>query len=228
MKFRGIDSYLYYGDDWRVYAGPYKNGSEASKIAENVNRIYHHETNVIKPSNSRVQVIDEKNNIIFIYDSCYEIYFVGKKNGNNVPLVNVEGTDYRGGITAKRLTNSDMTIINKLPLEEYLYGVIPSEMPASWPVEALKAQAIAARGFAVTNFNKYKRFDFNLCTTTYSQVYKGYSGEHPNTNKAVDQTRDMVIFYNGKLVEPYYHSNSCGYTEDSENVWTTDYLILGE
>ncbi|HZX21469.1 MAG TPA: SpoIID/LytB domain-containing protein, partial [Clostridia bacterium] len=177
------------------------------------------ETSIVKPSGTRVQVTDEKGSIIFMYDSFYEVYFIGKDKGNSVPLVSVEGVSYRGGITAKRLSNSDMTIINKLPLEEYLYGVIPAEMPASWPKEALKAQAIAARGFAITNSNKYKQFDFNLCTTTSSQVYKGYSGEHPNTNRAVDETRDIVITCDGRLIEPYYHSDSGGCTEDSENIW---------
>ncbi|NMA03297.1 MAG: SpoIID/LytB domain-containing protein, partial [Clostridiales bacterium] len=219
IDVRDIQAYLCYEDEWRIYAGPYANEFEAKEEARNINLDCRYETGIIKPSGTRVQVVDEKNNIIFIYDSSCEVYFMSRKVGRDDPVVSVGGTSYRGGITAKRLPNSDMTIINKLPLEEYLYGVIPAEMPASWPMEALKAQAIAARGFAVTNFNKYKRFDFNLCTTTYSQVYKGYSGEHPNTNKAVDETRHTVITYDNKLIEPYYHSDSGGHTEDSENIW---------
>ena len=219
IDIKDVEIYLCYENGWKVYGGSYTNKLDAENEANYISKNYGCETGIINPSDTRVQVMDEKNNIIFMYDSSDEIYFVGKRIGNNVPLVNTEGVGYRGGITAKRLSGSDMTIINKLPLEEYLYGVIPAEMPASWPMEALKAQAIAARGFAATNLNKYERFGFNLCTTTSSQVYKGYSGEHPNTNKAVDETKNIVIFYNGRLVEPYYHSNSGGCTEDSENIW---------
>jgi stage II sporulation protein D len=219
INIKGVQTYLCYEGDWRIYAGPYINGFDAGEEAQNIIASYRCETGVVKPSGTRVQVTDEKDNVIFMYDSSYEIYFAGRDNGKDIPLVNIESAGYRGGITAKRLPDSDMTIINKLPLEEYLYGVIPAEMPASWPKEALKAQAIAARGFAITNFNKNKQFDFNLCTTTDSQVYKGYGGEHSNTNMAVDETRNIVITCDGKLIAPYYHSDSGGCTEDSENIW---------
>ncbi|HZK38045.1 MAG TPA: SpoIID/LytB domain-containing protein [Clostridia bacterium] len=219
IGIKDVEIYLCYENGWKIYGGSYTNKLDAEDEANYISKNYGCETGIINPSDTRVQVMDEKNNIIFMYDSSDEIYFVGKRIGNNVPLVSTEGVGYRGGVTAKRLSGSDMTIINKLPLEEYLYGVIPAEMPASWPAEALKAQAIAARGFAAANLNKYERFDFNLCTTTSSQVYKGYSGEHPNTNKAVDETINIVMFYNGSLIEPYYHSNSGGCTEDSENIW---------
>lgn len=220
IKIDNTKVYLSYEKEWRIYAGPYLNEFEAKEEAKNINMDYGYETNIVTPSNTRVQVTNQQGDIIFIYDSSDEIYFLGQNSRDSIPLVDVEGTEYRGGITAKRLASSDMTIINRLPLDQYLYGVIPSEMPALWPIEALKAQAIAARGFAITNYNKYSRFDFNLCTTTFSQVYKGYSGEHPNANRAVDETKDIIITYGGRLVEPYYHADSGGYTENSENVWT--------
>lgn len=221
LNIENVNSYLSYEKEWKVFSGLYLTESSAKEEADKINESYGYDTKVIYPSTTRVQVINEKGNAIFMYDSSDEIYFTSKDYRGTIPIVNVEGTNYRGAITAKRLSNSDMTIINKLPLEEYLYGVVPGEMPASWPIEALKAQAVAARGFALTNFNKYKQFDFNLCSTTNSQVYKGYTGEHPNTNMAVDETRSKVITYNGTLVEPYYHSNSGGYTEDSENIWSS-------
>ncbi len=220
FEIEAINSYLYYEDDWKVYGTIYANDFDINQVIEEINIDYGYQTNIVKPSNRRVQVVDERDNIIFIYDSSYELYFKGQENHENIPLVSIGANKYRGGITAKRLSNSDMTIINKLPLEEYLYGVVPSEMPASWPIEALKAQAVAARGFVLSNLNKYSQFDFNLCTTTSSQVYKGYSGEHINTNKAVDETVSQVMTYNGNIVEPYFHSNSGGHTEDSENIWS--------
>lgn len=220
LNIKNENSYLYYENGWKVLVGPYINRFEAKEQADSITDTYGYITEVNDPSTTRVQVVDTRGNIMFLYNSSEEVYFTGKNTRNSVPVVNVNGTSYRGGITAKRLSNSDMTVINKLPLEEYLYGVVPGEMPASWHIESLKAQAVAARVFAITNFNKYKQYDFNLCTTVNSQVYKGYTGEHPNTNRAVDETKSNIITLNGQIVEAYYHSNSGGYTEDSENVWT--------
>jgi len=221
LNIGDIHSYLSYENEWKIFAGLHLTELSAKEEANAITTNYGYETKVIHPSDTRVQVINQIGNAIFMYDSSEEVYFMGRDNINNTTIVNVEGTRYRGAITAKRLSNSDMTVINKLPLDEYLYGVVPGEMPASWHIEALKAQAVAARGFALTNLNKYKQFDFNLCTTVNSQVYKGFASEHPNTNRAVDETKSKVITYNGNLVVPYYHSNSGGQTEDSENIWSS-------
>lgn len=214
------DGYLAYEGNWKVFAGIYSDENMAEENARQI-RSYGYEAKVVIPSNTRVQVVDGYGNPIFMYDSLQEVYFAGRNSGGSIPTINVEGNNYRGAVTAKRLSNSDMTIINKLPLEEYLYGVVPAEMPATWPLEALKAQAVSARVFTLSNLNKYQQFDFNLCSTTNSQVYKGYGGEHPNTNRAVDETRSVLVTYQGNLIETFYHSNSGGYTESSENVWST-------
>lgn len=215
-----IQGYLSYEDNWKVFAGLYLNESDAQEEASSIAANHGYETKVILPSTTRVQVLNTMGHPILMYDAAEEVYFMGGANADHIPLVSVEGTKYRGGITAKRLSNSDMTVINKLPLEEYLYGVVPGEMPASWHIEALKAQAVAARTFALSNFNKYSQYDFNLCTTTNSQVYKGYSIEHPNANRAIEETKSKVITHNGKLAEAYFHANSGGQTEDSENIWS--------
>lgn len=212
--------YLVYEGVWKIFIGSYLDKASAFGEIETFKLLYNYEVNIVEPLGTRVQVVGANDAILFMYDSTYDIYLMGRYDENNISIINVEGTNYRGAITAKRLSNSDMTIINKLFMEDYLYGVVPSEMPALWPIEALKAQAVAARGFAFTNFNKYKSFGFNLCSTINSQVYKGYGNEHPNTNKAVDETKSKTLTFDGKLVQPYYHSNSGGFTEDSENIWT--------
>lgn len=216
-----INGYLSFDNNWKVFTGNFLSESDANKESDKINSDSGYKTKVVDEYDNGVHVLNEKGNIIFMYNSNNEVYFSGQDTKEEVSVVNVEGRYYRGGITAKRLSNSDMTIINTLPLEEYLYGVIPGEMPVSWPQEALKAQAVAARGFALSNFNKYEEFDFNLCTTVNSQVYKGYSVEKPNSNRAVDETKGKVVTYRGKIIEPYYHSNSGGQTENSENVWST-------
>lgn len=145
--------------------------------------------------------------------------------GSNISLapisgyISVNGTPYRGVIVLQTASSTAMTVINALPLEEYLYGVIAGEMPALWNAEALKAQTVCARGFAVSNFNKHSSYGFNVCTTTECQVYKGVNGEHPASNAAVDATRGMLLKYNGAIAETLFFSQSGGHTANSKNVW---------
>ncbi len=134
-------------------------------------------------------------------------------------LIRFNEARFRGGIILQKDANEKMTVINRLDPEEYLYGVIHQEMSQSNPIEALKAQAIAARNFIAVKENTHSALGFGVCTTTHCQVYKGYEGEYPNTNQAVDETRGLLMYSNGLPVEAYYHKNSGGYTENSENVW---------
>ena len=139
--------------------------------------------------------------------------------------IKVEKDRYRDYILFKSNGN-DINIINHVKLENYLYGVVPREMPASWPIEALKAQAIAARNYALKNINKHSKLGYNLCDTVDCQVYYGLDGENINTNKAVDETKDIYAYYKGELISALYHSSSGGYTEDSGKVWKHSYPYL--
>ena len=112
-----------------------------------------------------------------------------------------------------------LNIINIIGIEEYLYGVLKKEISPRWPAETLKAQAIAARTFAIFNMNKYIDKGYNICASTNSQAYGGVNHEDPLTNKAVDETRGVIMTYKGNPINAVYHSDSGGYTEDSENVW---------
>ncbi|MGI6143612.1 MAG: SpoIID/LytB domain-containing protein [bacterium] len=131
----------------------------------------------------------------------------------------VNGTPYRGELEVI-LGNGRLTVVNELPVEEYLYGVVPREMPANFPLEALKAQAVTARTFTYANWNKHLGEGFNLCATVDCQVYGGAAAETPQTNQAVDSTRGEVLRYQGRLINAFYHASSGGYTENSENVWS--------
>lgn len=134
--------------------------------------------------------------------------------------IQVENTAYRGGIMFYPNANSAMNIINYLSMTEYLYGVLPAEIPRTSPAEALKAQAVAARSFAGLNLNRHGNDGFDLCATTHCQVYNGYGGEHQETNQAADQTAGEVILHQGKPVEAFYFKNSGGYTQNAEDVWS--------
>lgn len=125
---------------------------------------------------------------------------------------------YRGRLLVL-LRSGGITVVNQLPLEEYLYGVLPSEMPADWPAEALKAQAVAARTFAIHNIGRHAEAGFDLCATTHCQVYDGMTGESPATSAAVDATNGQVLYYAGKPIYAAFHTSSGGMTENSEDVW---------
>jgi stage II sporulation protein D len=133
--------------------------------------------------------------------------------------------NYRGNMEF-RTRAGGITVINELPLEEYLYGVVPREMPASWPEEAQKAQAVAARSYALAQLGTYKAYGFDLMANQQSQVYGGYNAEHPITSRAVDGTRGQVMFFREKPVSAFFHSSSGGYIENSHDVWTaiTEFL----
>lgn len=131
----------------------------------------------------------------------------------------IGNTEYRGA--AKFLHTKDgLTVINYVDIEDYLKGVVPGEMPSSWHGEALKAQAVCARNYAITNWNKFQKYGFNLDDTIQSQVYGGVAAEAPETNQAVDETRGIYLKYNDQYAETFFFSSSGGHTESSEFVWS--------
>lgn len=132
----------------------------------------------------------------------------------------INGKQYRGCLRFA-VNGTVMTVVNVVDLEEYLYGVIPAEMPASYGEEALKAQTLAARTYAMTKLNAHKSSGYELCDTINCQVYKGYSGENSKTNAIVDETEGEIICYNGTPIEAVFSASTGGYTENSENVWNS-------
>lgn len=140
--------------------------------------------------------------------------------GDDNEYLIVDGRRYRGELEIRpSVTKKGLTVIELLPLEEYIYGIIPGEISPAWPMEAVKAQAVAARTYALYHIGKHQKDGFDLCVTTDCQVYGGREVEDPRGNWAVDATRGMMVTYNNKLVPTFFHSSSGGYTENIENVW---------
>ena len=139
-------------------------------------------------------------------------------------FVKVNGMPYRGFITL--LKKQGMIVVNNVPVEDYLYGVVPKEMPPSWSAEALRAQSVAARTFALKNRKRHSAEGFDLCSTAHCQVYEGMSAEMQSTTAAVNSTRGEVLFYKGAIIDALFHTDSGGMTEFSEHVWgsTVPYL----
>jgi stage II sporulation protein D len=122
---------------------------------------------------------------------------------------------YRGAIDFTPGAFSGVDAVNNLPLDAYVQGVVPDESPASWPIEALKAQAVAARTYAVATMKPGATFD--LYPDTRSQMYGGIAAEAASTNQAVAETSGEVVTYAGQPVVTYFFSTSGGRTEDVEN-----------
>ncbi|WP_236628566.1 SpoIID/LytB domain-containing protein [Paenibacillus mucilaginosus] len=123
---------------------------------------------------------------------------------------------YRGGIEVS-VYNGKLAVVNELPFQEYLYSVLGSELGASWPAEALKAQAVAARTYALKQGMKYGIA--HISDTTTDQAYKGVSVEFPTALEAVKATEGEVLTYGGSLIDPLYYSNAGGKTAESTEVW---------
>ncbi|BAU43263.1 MULTISPECIES: SpoIID/LytB domain-containing protein [Cyanophyceae] len=136
------------------------------------------------------------------------------------PNDNTRGRYYRGRVLVVP-TSSGLTAVNYVDLEEYLYSVVGSEMPASWHLEALKAQAVAARTYALYQRQTSGNTVFDVGNTTRWQAYGGAEKEASSTIAAVRATRGQVLTYNGQLINAVYHSSSGGHTENSEDVWVS-------
>lgn len=128
------------------------------------------------------------------------------------------GRQYRGQMEVTT-HGGKLALINQLPFEQYLYSVVSSELGAGWPLEALKAQAVAARTFALKQGMKYAIA--HISDTTYDQAYKGKDIEFAAAIQAVDETRGEVLMDGAGLIEPFYSSNAGGLTADSSEVWTS-------
>ena len=128
---------------------------------------------------------------------------------------------YRGRIEVFTNTRGSLTVVNELGLEDYVRGVVANELsPGGYPaIEALKAQAIAARTYALKNRGQFISQGFDLLPTTRSQVYRGLTSEHPLTTRAVDETRGLIASYGGEPINALYTSTCGGRTEDAENIF---------
>ncbi|MCK8827550.1 SpoIID/LytB domain-containing protein [Natroniella acetigena] len=133
-------------------------------------------------------------------------------------LIGVDGQRYRGDIEILN-TADGLIVINHVKLSDYLASVVGSEVISSWPTEALKAQAIVARTYALRNQNKYQSRGYNLCNTVNCQVYRGVSAETERIIKAVEETKGQVITYDEQLISAVYHSTAGGKTANASTVW---------
>ncbi len=131
----------------------------------------------------------------------------------------LDTTRYRGAIEIQKDKTGKLFALSRLDIESYMYGVLQHEVPYWWPMEALKAQAVAARTYAMYQAQVNKAGDYDLKSDTSSQMYGGSTTERFRTKTAVDQTRGQVLTYQGKIFPTYFHATCAGVTAGAQEIW---------
>jgi len=184
---------------------------------------------IVKPTKGTIELFKDGNTDSRLIERG--VRFIPLDDTSNVLLYAVrDGTGFHWerevdrtyqGIIEIRLDHRALLLaFTELPLEQYLKGVVPSEMPANYPMEALKAQTVAARSEVLAKIGiKHLNDPFDLCGTVHCQVYSGITNIHPNSNEAIDATRGQVLLLNNKVAEAVFSSCCGGHTENKVNVW---------
>ena len=152
----------------------------------------------MKINSNKVVIKPEENGFISVKRKWYRGHFELVNNGNG------------------------LIVINDIPIEPYIQGVVPSEMPPSWEHEAHKAQAIAARSYALANLGKRAKYGYDLNDTPEDQAYGGASAETTQTNDAIKETERIVLIHENKIIPAYYSASAGGHTLEASQVWTKD------
>ncbi len=173
----------------------------------------------IKKQKNRTTLFFDKNKKK-IYDLKNEEKFVVRSSDRRGIWV---GQKRYAGELKIYIRDNDILVVNVLGIEKYLSSVVGSEMPAKWPLEALKAQAIASRTYAL---KQKGNGIYDIDSTNKNQVYTGLEARTYKTSRAVNSTRSIVLTYKNKLINALFHSSSAGMTENSEDVWKNKYPYL--
>jgi stage II sporulation protein D len=191
---------------YHIYALPIP---ELLKEGQNVNNI------TIKPTYSGISMGRDQ----------LKIYGV-KIKADDAADISINGRRFRGEMDIIRTEDVKLLVINHLDIEDYISGVLYHEISHWWPMEALKAQAIASRTFAIYKSLESKGKDYDLRSDIYSQVYGGKTSEKFRTNKAVESTAGEVLIYKREILPAYFHATCGGHTEDASLLWNTSIAPL--
>ena len=163
------------------------------------------------------------NNKDYIYLSQQKLYSpIILENANPSSYIVINSQKYRGKFKIIN-TDSNLRMIEFVDIERYLWGVLGPEMGMSWPIEALKAQAVAARTYTLASLNRKAEYD--MTNTTNDQVYTGFENISPQIISAVNETRGEVLTYKDKEFFAYYHANSGGHTTTPSGAWNSDIIL---
>ncbi|MCL2748223.1 MAG: SpoIID/LytB domain-containing protein [Oscillospiraceae bacterium] len=227
LRGNGLKAFpVYSGGTYRVRIGAYASSSAAAAAIPATGLSG---ATALSGSAYCVSVVTTDNgDIVFQFDGGESRWLaVWPSRGEaSDPVTWFKGNSYRGGFEYRRMTGNNMTVTNWVKLQDYLKGVVPYEMINSWHIEALKAQALCAKSFALTNLNKHRSSGFELCNTTNCQVYRGLGWANANTDRAVDETYGLFVYYNNAVAQTVYHDSDGGSTESARNVWGSEIPYL--
>lgn len=204
---------------WCAYAGSYisQAAAEEAAAARGI------EGTAMTASNRCVTVVvTGTDRVIFQYDDGDETalgVMPRPAEEGERPVTWFRGSRYYGGFRYTRIGGGSLTVVNILPMEDYVCGVVPYEMSPSWPIEALKAQAVSARTYAASHLGNHRSYGFDLCNGVCCQAYLGVNVNAADCEAAVRDTAGVFMTYEGDYAETYYHSCDGGATEASENVF---------
>lgn len=140
--------------------------------------------------------------------------------------LHINGKQYRGVVELRRKKNNVLQVVNELDIEDYLLGVVAAEIPSDWEREALKAQAIASRTYAIYQKRNAGGRSYHILATVDSQMYLGKRGERTRATEAVGETQGLVITYRDEVIPAFYHSSCGGHTENALELWGIDEPFL--
>ena len=160
------------------------------------------------------------NVILFEFDrGATPFGIMPRASGSEKPETMFKGYRYNGGFQYSRQNGAELSVVNIVNIEDYVKGILPYEMNNAWPIEALKAQALCARTYALSNLNRHSADGADLCVYEHCQVYRGRNAANATTDQAVDETVGLYVTYNGQLAQTFYASTNGGASENVENVW---------
>ena len=208
-------------NQYRVRAGSFTSREEAEAAAATY-ATYGYTGAVSSPSATAVTVtVTTTSTILFQFDcSGAKSLGVVPDGGGGKALTWFRGYKWYGGFEYRRSTGGNLNVINVVDVDDYVKGVLPYEMSPAWPLEALKAQAVCTRTYALLQTKHRDSYRFDVCTTTDCQVYQGANQASALTDRAVEETAGMAAMYGGKYAETYYYASNGGASESSENVWS--------
>lgn len=222
----GIDAFVgYCNSKICVLSGGYNNLNDAEWASNNLPIVG---TPVQMSENALGLVSLSGNETFFVCDSPSTFGLCNLNYEDHDSVLKISGAasgTYRGGFEL-RVQDGKIAVINVIPVEDYLYSVVSREMSPSWNVEALKAQAVCARNFALGRINYHSKYGFDVCRTVCCQAYAGTSSENDNVHRAVDETEGELLLYDKKPIQAVYSSSMGSCTESVENVWGTPFPYL--
>lgn len=221
-----IPSYIDF--EYALRVGSFASESDAEDVLEDVEDIFRRmDTEIVGPSHTAVSVIDPDNRYILFEFDCraeLELGLTAHEDSNgNTYLSTPAGNTYDGVFCFKRYDNGDVEgvqLMNILPLEAYLAGVLPYETSNTWPLETLKAFAVTVRSYTISNIGKHMdRYGFDLCNTTDCQVYKGTGSINQRILDAVLGSAGKILVHGDEIVNAYYSSSMGGVTVSAQDAW---------